>query len=167
MLNGETEGQGLIAQETKILLPQIEFITPILNVSNVPESLKWFEQIGWRRTFTWNHAGIIEDMADRDDNGEADFAGVGSGQVQVFLCLNAQGSRGGPSPMLVNAPTDETGGCWISLWVATTADLDVLHSAALGSNMNVILGMTDQPWGSREFRLLHPDGHTLRINAVL
>ena len=69
--------------------------------------------------------------------------------------------------MFVDSPTDETGGCWISLWVATTADLDVLHSAALKSNMNVILGMTDQPWGSREFRLLHPDGHTLRINAVL
>jgi hypothetical protein len=69
VLNGETEGQGLIAQGIKILLPQIEFITPILNVSR--------------------------------------------------------------------------------------------------NNMNVILGMTDQPWGSREFRLLHPDGHTLRINAVL
>jgi len=165
-LNRET-AKPLIARGTTILLPQIEFITPVLNVSNVVESLKWFEQIGWKRTFTWNHAGMIEDKADRDDNGDADFAGVGSGKVQIFLCLDAQGSRGGLSPMFVNTSGDETGGCWISLWVAKTSDLDALHRAAIENSMNVILGITDQPWGSREFRLLHPDGHTLRINAVL
>ena len=46
------------------MLPQIEFITPILNVSDVPASIAWFEKIGWGRTFTWNNGGVIEDMAD-------------------------------------------------------------------------------------------------------
>ncbi len=149
------------------MLPQIEFITPILNVSSVPESISWFEKIGWRRTFTWNCGGVIEDMADRDDNGVADFAGVGSGQVQVFLCLDAQGSRGGQWPMHVNSNDDESGGNWISVWASTPMDLEKLHQAAVENGLKVVLPVTDQPWGSREFRLMHPDGHILRINAVL
>jgi uncharacterized glyoxalase superfamily protein PhnB len=148
-------------------LPQIEFITPILNVSDVPASLRWFEQLGWSRTFTWNSAGVIEDKADRDDNGVADFAGIGSGNVQIFLCLDAQGARGGPLPQHVTGKADETGGCWISLWVSSTDALKTLYDEAKSCEMEIILDLTDQPWGSREFRLLHPDGHTLRINAVL
>jgi uncharacterized glyoxalase superfamily protein PhnB len=149
------------------MLPQVEFITPIWNVSDVPASLRWFETIGWKRTFTWNEEGMIEDMQDRDDNGVADYAGIGSGQVQVFLCLNAQGSRGGPAPMYAQSNSEETGGCWLSIWMATPEDLQAVFNAAESANLDIIMKMTDQPWGSREFRLLHPDGHTLRINAVL
>jgi len=147
--------------------PQIEFITPILNVSDVPASLLWFEKIGWSRTFTWNRGGVIEDMEDSDDNGVADFAGVGSGEVQIFLCLNAQGSRGGKWPMHVNSNADESGGNWISLWVSTPSDLQELYEKAIENGMQIVLPLTDQPWGSREFRLMHPDGHILRLNAVL
>ncbi len=149
------------------MLPQIEFITPILNVSNVPNSIAWFEKLGWRRTFTWNSSGVIEDMADSDDNGVADFAGVGSGQVQIFLCLNAQGSRGGILPMHVDSNQEESGGNWISLWLSTPADLEQIHQTAVDNGLAVVLPITDQPWGSREFRLMHPDGHILRINAVM
>jgi uncharacterized glyoxalase superfamily protein PhnB len=150
-----------------MVLPKIEFITPILNVSDVPASLRWFEKIGWDRTFTWNHAGVIEDQQDSDDNGVADFAGIGSGKVQIFLCLNGQGSRGGTSPMNAQANADETGGCWISVWTSTTDELCELYRAATENGMQIVLEMTDQPWGAREFRLMHPDGHVLRINAVL
>ncbi len=148
------------------MLPQIEFITPILNVSNVPDSIAWFEKIGWQRTFTWNSGGVIEDMADRDDNGVADFAGVGSGRVQIFLCLDSQGCRGGDLPMQANS-CDEIGGNWISIWASTPKDLEELHQAAVENGMQIELPITDQPWGSREFRLRHPDGHVLRINVVL
>lgn len=149
------------------MLPQIEFITPILNVSNVPESIAWFEKIGWHRTFTWNNGGVIEDMADRDDNGVTDFAGVGSGPVQIFLCLNDQGCRGGSSPMHEPANDDALGGNWISVWASTCEDLSKLYQAAVDNGMQIVLELTDQEWGSREFRLRHPDGHILRINVVL
>jgi uncharacterized glyoxalase superfamily protein PhnB len=150
------------------MLPKIEFITPILNVSDVPASIAWFEKIGWTRTFTWNFAGMIEDMADADDNGVADFAGVGSGAVQIFLCLNSQGSRGGSMPLQIqNNNSNETGGTWISVWASSTDDLAKLYQAAIDNKMQIILELTDQPWGTREFRLMHPDGHTLRMNAVL
>jgi len=149
------------------VLPQIEFITPILNVSNVPESIAWFEKIGWVRTFTWNIGGVIEDMADQDDNGVADFAGVGSGTVQIFLCLDAQGSRGGKWPMPINSIDDENGGNWMSVWASSPEDLAKLYQAALENQLQIVLPLTDQPWGSREFRLMHPDGHILRLNVVL
>jgi uncharacterized glyoxalase superfamily protein PhnB len=149
------------------VLPQIEFITPILNVSDVPQSLRWFEKLGWSRTFTWNHAGMIEDQADADDNGVADFAGVGSGNVQIFLCLNGQGARGGPAPMFAASNPDEWGGSWISVWTAGVQELQALFDAAVANQMNIVLELTDQPWGSREFRVMHPDGHILRINALL
>ena len=145
------------------MLPQIEFITPILNVSDVPESIAWFEKLGWHRIFTWNNAGVIEDMADRDDNGVADFAGIASGSVQVFLCLDAQGSRGGKWPMHGNS----NGGTWISLWASTPQDLEKLYQAAIENEIKIELPVTDQPWGAREFRIMHPDGHILRINVVL
>ena len=149
------------------MLPQIEFITPILNVSDVPASIAWFEKIGWGRTFTWNNGGVIEDMADWDDNGVADFAGVGSGKVQIFLCLNAQGSRGGKWPLHVSSNEEERGGNWISVWASTPTDLQQLYETALKHGMQIVLPLTDQEWGSREFRIMHPDGHILRFNVVL
>jgi hypothetical protein len=44
-------------------------ITPILNVSNVPESFAWFERLGWRRGFAWNGGGMINGGADRNASG--------------------------------------------------------------------------------------------------
>lgn len=38
-------------------------ITPILNVSDVPASLAWFERLGWTRSFSWNGAGMIAEAA--------------------------------------------------------------------------------------------------------
>lgn len=149
------------------MLPKIEFITPILNVSDVPESIAWFEKIGWQRNFTWNHAGMIEDMADGDDNGVADFAGVGSGNAQIFLCLNHQGPRGTTMPLQVQNSNLEPGGIWVSIWASSPEDLAKLYQAAVENGMQIGLEPTDQPWGAREFRIIHPDGHTLRVNAVL
>jgi hypothetical protein len=73
---------------------ELEHVTPVLNVSSVPESMAWFESLGWKRSFSWNQAGMIEDAGDRDGDGEADYGGVVSGRVTLFLCQNAQGSRG-------------------------------------------------------------------------
>ena len=74
------------------MLPQIEFITPILNVSDVPESIAW---------------------------------------------------------------------------ASTPQDLEKLYQAAVENEIKIELPVTDQPWGAREFRIMHPDGHILRINVVL
>src|SRR5690349_3086083 len=92
--------------------------TPILNVSNIPESIGWFERLGWRRGFTW-------------PEGDADpgFGSVCSGKAEIFLCRGAQGSRG---TMMPKAPGDDaTDGVWMSWWMSSPAEVDALHQTAL------------------------------------
>ncbi len=139
-------------------------ITPILNVSDVAQSLAWFEKLGWRRCWTYNDAGMIPGAADADSAGPANFASAGSGQVEVFLCHDGQGSRGGPVPRHAG---DDTGGVWMTWWVETPAAVDAAHSVALRHGLEVARPPQDEPWGVREFHLRHPDGHTFRVSCGL
>ena len=140
-------------------------ITPILNVSSVPASIGWFEKLGWRRGFSWNDGGMIAHGADRNEHGDAGFAGICCGEFEIFLCRDGQGSRGGPEPRHVG--TDDTGGVWMSWWLKTPAEVDQVHAVATKLGMNIGDPPTDQPWGVREFELVHPDGHTFRVSAPL
>ena len=140
-------------------------ITPILNVSDVPASLAWFERLGWTRSFSWNGGGAIADAGDRNESGPAEFAGVCCGECAIFLCHNGQGSRGGPSP--VHAGDDQTGGVWMSWWLESPSDVDAAHALAVREGVTVGWPPTDEPWGARECHIIHPDGHTIRISAAL
>ena len=140
-------------------------VTPILNVSSVVESLYWFEKLGWSRSFTWNDAGTISQCADSDENGEAVFAGVCSDAATIFLCKDAQGSRGGAVPQHVQH--DDTGGVWMSWWLSSTDALDELFEVSQSLGYDTPAPPRDEPWGVREFWLRHPDGHTMRVGATL
>ena len=143
----------------------VERITPVLNVTNVPASIAWFERLGWRRAFSWNGAGPIAGAADQDEHGAAEFAGVCTERAEIFLCQDGQGSRGGPLPR--HAEGDDTGGVWMSWWMGSPAEVDALHALAVRSGCEVTQPPTDEPWGVREFHLRHPDGHTFRVSAGL
>ena len=54
----------------------IKGVTPVLNVSDVPASLVWFESLGWKRGFTWNDGGMIEGAGDRNADGDDMTDGV-------------------------------------------------------------------------------------------
>ena len=128
----------------------VHSLTPILNVSDMAASFDWFESLGWKKLWDWGTPPT--------------FAAVGSGQVEIFLCLGAQGSRGGPAPKFVG--DDETGGVWMSWFLGSTAEVDAAHALALQYGMTVTHPPTDEPWGVREFHLRHPDGHTFRVGAA-
>ena len=138
-------------------------ITPILNVADIGASLAWFEQLGWQRCWTWNAAGMIDNAVDANDAGPASFAAVGSGECAIFLCRNAQGSRGGPLPRHVR--DDDTGGVWMSWSLATPAEVDAVHTLAVQHGVTIMRPPTDEPWGCRECHIRHPDGHTFRVSA--
>jgi catechol 2,3-dioxygenase-like lactoylglutathione lyase family enzyme len=138
-------------------------VTPILNVADVPASIAWFEKLGWKRHFSWNSGGMIACAADANAAGPANFAGIGSGKCEMFLCRDGQGSRGGPLPR--HAQDDDTGGVWMSWWVASPAEVDAVHALAIEHGMTVTRQPADEPWGVREFHLRHPDGHTFRVSA--
>lgn len=124
-------------------------LTPILNVSNMEESFAWFEKLGWKKLWDWG-----------DPPG---FGGVGNGEVEIFLCLNGQGARGGPMPQ--HAWDDNTGGVWVTWWLASSADVDAAYQLALAEGVIVTWPPADMPWGVRECHLRHPDGHTFRVSA--
>ena len=128
----------------------VHSITPILNVSDMAGSLAWFSKIGWKTCWTWGEP--------------ATFSAVGNGAVQIFLCHNGQGSRGGSAPRHVG--DDDTGGVWMSWFVASPAEVDAVHEMALRESLKIGCPPTDQPWGVREFHLVHPDGHTFRVSAI-
>ena len=58
----------------------VKGLTPILNVSDMQQSFAWFESWGWKKGWDWGDPPT--------------FGGVCSGDVEVFLCLDAQGGRG-------------------------------------------------------------------------
>jgi uncharacterized glyoxalase superfamily protein PhnB len=127
----------------------VKKLTPILNVSNMEESFAWFEKLGWKKLWHWGEPPT--------------FAGVGNDEVEIFLCLNGQGSRGGPMPQ--HTGDDNTGGVWMSWWVETPADVDAAYQLALAQGVTVTWPPTDEPWGVRECHLRHPDGHMFRVGA--
>jgi catechol 2,3-dioxygenase-like lactoylglutathione lyase family enzyme len=124
-------------------------LTPILNVSDMAASFEWFEKLGWRKLWDWGTPPT--------------FGAVGSGKVEIFLCLGAQGSRGGPMPKFTG--DDETGGVWMSWFLGSPAEVDAAYELALRNGMTVTHPPTNEPWGIREFHLRHPDGHTFRVGA--
>ena len=128
---------------------KVERLIPILNVSNIQESFAWFEKLGWQKGWEWG-----------DPPG---FGGVSSGDCEIFLCENGQGSRGGQMPR--HTGDDDTGGVWMSWFLSSPAEVDAAHKLALEQGLTVTWPPTDEPWGVRECHIRHPDGHTFRVSA--
>jgi catechol 2,3-dioxygenase-like lactoylglutathione lyase family enzyme len=126
-------------------------LTPILNVSNVPESFAWFEKLGWRKAWDWGDPPT--------------FGGVACGESEIFLCQDGHGARGGPMP---REPWDnQAGSTWMSWWLGTTAEVDAVYDLALKLGISAPWPPTDMPWNVRECHIRHPDGHTFRVSAHL
>ena len=144
----------------------IEKITPVLNVRDIGQSFTWFEHLGWKRSFSWNDAGLIgdgESAAAANEHGPAGFGGVCSDEVTLFLCCGGQGPRGTALP--APADTEPTDGVWMTWWVSSKEEVDRLYDIAVANQMTVTHPPTDEPWGVREFHLRHPDGHVFRVSC--
>jgi uncharacterized glyoxalase superfamily protein PhnB len=118
-------------------------LTPILNVSDVPASLAWFEALGWERGFVWDDEGGMHSSTPT-------FASIQAGDdAEIFLCYGEQGAR----PV------------WMSWFLPSRDDLDAAYARAVELSYEISMPPTDEPWGMREFHLRHPDGHTFRVSA--
>jgi len=144
---------------------QLKGLTPILNVSDVRASREWFAQLGWERGFAWNAGGMIANNGDANAFGPAHFGAMSSGSFEIFLCQDGQGSRDGRAPR--GEGDDDTGGVWMSWWLASPAEVDALHERAQQLGATISREPRNEPWGVREFHLRHPDGHTFRVSAGL
>jgi catechol 2,3-dioxygenase-like lactoylglutathione lyase family enzyme len=130
---------------------KLERLIPIINVSNIQESFAWFEQLGWTKGWQWGEP--------------PDFGGVHSGECEIFLCQNGQGSRGGSAPKHVH--DDDTGGVWMSWFLDSPAAVDATYQLAIDKGITVSRPPRNYPWGVRECHIVHPDGHTFRVGAGL
>jgi predicted lactoylglutathione lyase len=128
-------------------------ITPILNVSNLKESFKWFEKLGWKKAWDWGDP--------------PDFGSVSSGKCEIFLCLDGQGGRGRYDASMESGAEHADSvamGSWVCILVD---DVDEIHKRCLEQGIEVVWPPTDTPWFLREMRVRHPDGHVLRIGHGL
>ncbi len=129
-------------------------LTPILNVSNMPESFAWFEKLGWQKAWDWAEG----------ENGPPTFGSVCSGECQIFLCLDGQGGRGKGIHKTTSGDEGPEGadkGVWMSVWVD---NVDAIHRRCLEQGLEITWPPTDEPWGVREMHVRHPDGHVFRIS---
>jgi uncharacterized glyoxalase superfamily protein PhnB len=131
-------------------------VVPILNVSDIAESFAWFAKLGWTVGFQW--------PPNAEDKGRITFASLESGECEIFLCRDGQGGRGRGSATPPAVPHgDETSdkGVWLSIWVD---DVDAAYRQCHAAGLEITHPPTDEPWGVREMRVRHPDGHVLRIS---
>lgn len=112
----------------------VKALTPILNVSSVPQSVAWFVRLGWKHGFLWGDPPT--------------FGSVCAGESEIFLCQGEQGGRG-------------ENGVWMSVWVD---DVDAVHRTCVAHGVEITQPPTDEPWGVREMHVRHPDGHVFRIS---
>lgn len=124
-----------------------QWLTPILNVSDMAQSFAWFEKLGWQKKWEWGTPPT--------------FGAVGSGPCEIFLCLDGQGGRG-KSALSTTAGLSESAdkGVWMSIWVD---DVDTVYRDCLAQGIEVTYPPTDEPWDVREMHVRHPDGHVFRI----
>ena len=105
-------------------------LTPILNVTDLPSTVAWFEKWGWKKLWDWGTPPT--------------FGAVGSGkEACIFLCQGAQGGRGrGANTTTFQQQGDEEGdkGVWMSVWVD---DVDEMHKHCLAAGLEVTFPPTD------------------------
>jgi catechol 2,3-dioxygenase-like lactoylglutathione lyase family enzyme len=123
-----------------------KLLIPILNVSDMEESFAWFEKLGWKKSWDWGSP--------------PDFGCVRSGEIDIFLSLDSQGSRGKSAVATTFGSGAADNGVWLCIMVA---DVDEVHRHCLEQGLEITLPPTDQPWGIRETHVRHPDGHVFRI----
>lgn len=95
------------------------------------------------------------------------FGCVGSGECEIFLCLDGQVGRGkgnNTTTFQNNSDEQQDKGCWISVWVD---DVDQVFQTAKAEGIEVTCEPEDMPWGVRECHLtqqmpgLHIDDSTI------
>jgi len=105
-----------------------------------------YDDAGAAITFLTGTLGLGEGVVHKGDNGRIEHAQLSWGTGVVMI-----GSRNDPP-----GPFD-TGRCTLYLAVA---DPDELHARVAAAGAEIVMELTDQDYGSREFAVRDPEGNT-------
>jgi catechol 2,3-dioxygenase-like lactoylglutathione lyase family enzyme len=110
---------------------RFEKSNPILWSSDIRRSLKYYvDVLGFAESWEWGDP--------------VDFGGVVKDDVEIFFCLNNQGSPG----------------TWMAIMVE---DVDAYHELVKSKGAKVLVEPIDREWFMREMLVEDPDGHVIRF----
>ena len=112
--------------------PSAQCLTPILCVQDFREATRYYTQkLFFEVLWEWDQP--------------PSFGCVRLGNVEIFLCLRAQGQPG----------------MWMSIFMD---NLDDYFERIRKAGADVISGPKDYPWGCREFQVRDPNQHVIRFS---
>ena len=110
---------------------KFEKSNPILYSRDIKRSLKYYTEIlGFDDSWEWGDP--------------TDFGGIVKDDVEIFFCLEAQGSPG----------------TWLAIIVD---DVDAYYNIIKGKGAKIISIPESKEWNMREMLVEDPDGHILRF----
>jgi uncharacterized glyoxalase superfamily protein PhnB len=110
---------------------KFEKSNPILFSKNVKNSLTYYTEIlGFEHSWEWGEP--------------TDFGGVAKDDVEVFFCLQGQGSPG----------------TWLAIIVD---DVDAYYDVIKAKGAKIISMPQSREWNMREMLVEDPDGHIIRF----
>ncbi len=116
-------------QDTK---PSAQCLPPILCVRNFREATRYYtKKLFFDVLWEWDKP--------------PSFGCIRLGNVEMFLCLQAQGQPG----------------MWLSIFMD---DVDAYFERIKRAGAEVISGPKDYPWGCREFHVRDPNQHVIRFS---
>lgn len=110
---------------------KFEKSNPILYSTDVKRSIKYYtEVLAFEDAWEWGEP--------------TDFGGIVKDGVEIFFCLNDQGSPG----------------TWVAIIVD---DVDAYYEIIKQKGAMIIAAPDSKPWNMREMLVKDPDGHILRV----
>jgi catechol 2,3-dioxygenase-like lactoylglutathione lyase family enzyme/GNAT superfamily N-acetyltransferase len=108
-------------------------VVPILNSSDITRSIAYYtEVLGFESKWEWDSPPT--------------FGGVSKNSIEIFFCLNGQGSPG----------------TWLSVFVD---DVDAFYESAKAKGAKILCEPETMEWGIREMVVEDPDGHRIRFGS--
>ncbi len=123
---------------------RLRTLTPALTVADLDVSLAWYcDVVGFVVVEKW------------EDDGKISGVIVEAGRVRLFLVQDdfAKGR-------------ERDKGAGFRFFCATAQDVDQLADAIRSRGGSLEQDPTDQPWGSRSFDLVDPDGFRMTITSL-
>ncbi|HWP36828.1 MAG TPA: VOC family protein [Gemmatimonadales bacterium] len=123
---------------------RLRSITPALTVGDIHKSIAWYRDVvGFTLGETWEHGGKL--------------AGAELKAGTAFIVLSQDDWAKG---------RDRVKGEGLRLYLNTSQDVDDVAAAIKARGGTLASEPATQPWGTRTFNLVDPDGFKLTISAL-